>query len=441
MKVLANLDLVKNQLINCVIQKVSVDPSTKLVAGWLIFNTTDSKLKYYNGEAWVTIGAASDDVSIDTSIDSSSTNTDAAGAKAVYDFVTDNLKDIRSVSGGMVLMVDETSGEVTGISIDTTVTEDSDNLITSDAVYTALQNAISTVDAMKFKGTVAADGTVTSTDTAINNKVITTLTNIKNGWTFKASAAIPTSVLGTDKPAEAGDMIICCGDMATYDATKISIIQNNIDGAVTGPASSTNETVVVFDGATGKVVKGSTVTKTQLEGLFTKLIGLQATADAADVVLTSSNTSDTTKVLPGQTVSAALKTTGVTAGTYADNSSITQAIDDGDSFTIPQFTVDNKGRLSAASNKTITLGLASKANIYRKASPALTADSNNDCTWVISDIDLTANQYPQVSLYEASTGEAVLADIVTNFANDTITIILRNTGNLIANAYYATIVV
>lgn len=441
MKILTNLDLVKNQLINCVVQKVSVDPSTKLAAGWIIFNTTDSKLKYYNGTTWIALSSEADSVTIDTEIDSSSTNTDVAGAKAVYDFVTDNLEDIRAVSGGMVLMVDETSGEVTGISIDTTVTEDSDNLITSDAVYTALQNAISTVDAMKFKGTVAADGTVTSTDTAINNKVITTLTNIKNGWTFKASAAIPTSVLGTDKPAEAGDMIICCGDMATYDATKISIIQNNIDGAVTGPASSTNETVVVFNGATGKVVKGSTVTKTQLEGLFTKLIGLQAAANATDVVLTSSNTSDSTKVLPGQTVSAALKTTGVTAGTYADNSSITQAIDDGDSFIIPQFTVDNKGRLSAASNKTITLGLASKGNIYRKASPALTADSNNDCTWVINDIDLTANQYPQVSLYEASTGEAVLADIVTNFANDTITIILRNTGNLTANAYHATIVV
>lgn len=441
MKVLSNLDLVKNQLINCVIQKVAADPSAKLAAGWVVFNTTDSKLKYYNGTNWVTLSSEADNVTIDTEIDSSSTNTDAAGAKAVYDFVTDNLEDIRAVTGGMVLMVDETSGNVTGISIDSTVTENSDNLITSDAVYTALQNAISAVDAMKFKGTVAADGTVTSTDTAINNKVITTLTHIKNGWTFKASAAIPTSVLGTDKPAEAGDMIICCGDMDNYDATKISIIQNNIDGAVTGPATSTNETVVVFDGATGKVVKGSTVTKTQLEGLFTKLIELQATADAADVVLTSSNAGDPTKVLPGQTVSATLKTTGVTAGTYGSNNDVADNIDDGASFTIPQFTVDSKGRLSAASEKTITLDLDSKGNIYRKASPALTADSNNDCTWTISDITLTANQYPQVSLYEASTGEAVLADIATNFTTGTITIMLRNTGNLTANAYYATIVV
>ena len=443
MKLLTNLDLCKNQLLNSVIQKVATDPTTNLAEGWLIFNTTDASLKYYNGTEWVTIIDSETAIEIATTIDSDSTNTKAAGAKAVYDFVTDNLADIRAVANGDVLIVDSTTGNIVGIDVDTAVTEDSVNLITSGAVFTALQDAIATADAMRFKGTLAADGTITSTDASINNKKLTTLTNIKNGWTFKAAAAIPANVLNIGgKAIEVGDMVIACGDMATYDATKFSVIQANIDGAVIGPASSTNETVVVFNGTTGKVVKASTVTKAQLEGLFASLITLQAAASAADVALTSSNTSDPTKVKPGQTIQATLKTTGVTAGTYGDNSAnTTGTVDDQDSFTIPQFTVDAKGRLSAAANKVITLDLASKGNIYRKTNPALTADANNNCAWAINDIDFETGHYPSVNLYEVSTGEMVLTDVSVNFSSKVITISFKQTGAITAGTYAAVVVV
>lgn len=443
MKCLTNLDLVKNQLINGVIQKLDTDPTTKLAAGWLIFNTTDAKLKYYDGEDWVTIGSGGGgSVDIATNITSESTNNKAAGAKAVYDFVTAQLQDIRAVTGGDILIIDSVSGDVTGISLDTTVTEDSANLITSGAVYTAIASAVSTADAMKFKGTVAADGTITSTDTSLNNKLITALTDIKNGWTFKASATVPTSVLGTDKPAEAGDMIIACGNMATYDATKISIIQTNIDGAVTGPASSTDETIAVFNGVSGKVIKASTVTKTELENLFTTMLNLQAAANADDVVIESSNSGDPTVAKPGQTLSAALKTTGVTADTYGDNSGIVDSeLDDKDTFTIPQFTVDSKGRLSAAEDKVITLNLTSKGNIHRKSNPALTADANEDCAWVIDDIALENNQFPQVNIYEVNTGELVLTDVSVNFTDEEITIGFKGTGDISSGKYVAVLVV
>lgn len=443
MKVLTNLDLVKNQLLNGVIQKVAADPTTKLAAGWIIYNTDEAKLKYYNGEEWVTIGSGGGgSVDIATTITAASTNAKAAGAKAVYDFVTDNLADIRAVAGGKVLLVDTTSGEVVGIDIDSTVTEDSENLVTSGAVFTALQDAISTVDAMKFKGTLAADATITSTDTSINNRKLTELTDIKNGWTFKAAASIPASVLTTDKPIEPGDMVIACGNMSTYDATKIAVIQMNLDGVVTGPDSATDETIAVFNGITGKIIKASTVTKTQLEALFTSLIELEAAADADDVVLSSSNASDSTVVKPGQTVSATLKDTGVTADTYGDNSGIVgSTLDDKDSFTIPQFTVDAKGRMTAAEDKVITLNLASKGNIYRKSNPALIADSNDDCTWVIDDIALEVNQYPQVSIYEVNTNELVLTDVSVDFTNEEITIGFKGTGDISSGKYVAVLVV
>ena len=442
-KILTNLDLSKNQLLNAVIQKVASDPSTKLMAGWIIYNTTENVIKFYNGTEWTTAGSGGgSSVEIDTDITSESTNSKAAGAKAVYDFVTENLSDIRSVEGGKVLLIDTISGEVIGIDVDITVSEDSDNLITSGAVFDALQNAISTVDAMKFKGTLAADSTITSTDTSINNKKLTELTGIKNGWTFKAAATIPASVLTTDKPIEPGDIVIACGNMSVYDATKIAVIQMNLDGAVTGPDSVTNETVAVYNGITGKIIKASTVTKTQLEALFASLIVLQASASASDVVLTSSNATDPTTVKPGQTVQANLKTTGVAANTYGDNSAnTTGTIDDQDSFTIPQFTVDEKGRMTAAEDKVITLNLASKGNIYRKSNPALTADANDDCSWVIDDIALEVNQYPSVNLYEVNTGEMVLADVSVNFTDEEITISFKQTGDISSGRYVAVIVV
>lgn len=64
---------------------------------------------------------------------------------------------------------------------------------------------------------------------------------------------------------EAGDMLICntdstaSGNQATVGAYW-NAIQKNIDGAVTGPSSSSNNKVVVFDGTTGKLLKEGIIT-------------------------------------------------------------------------------------------------------------------------------------------------------------------------------------
>lgn len=440
MKVMTNLDLMRNQIMNGIVQNVTTDPTTKLKQGWLIYNTVDDKLKFYNGTQWVAIGTGGggSTIDIDTSIDEHSTNADAAGAKAVYDFVTGEMSDIRGVTNGKVLKVGS-NGDVEGIEIDSAVTENSTKLITSGLVFAAIQSAVSAFDAMKFKGTVNATGVITSTDTALNNKNITSLTEYKNGWTFKASAAIPTSVLGTDKPAEAGDMIIICGNLSSYDATKVSIVQGNTDGVVIGPASATDETIAVYDGATGKAIKASIITKTQLEGLFTSLITFEAANSASDVYLTSSNVADPTIAKPGQTVSATLKDTGVTADTYGDNSgNASGEVDDQDTFVIPKFTVDSKGRLTSAGEKTIKLNLGAKGTITRKTNPVLQADLDAVVTWTIDDIALSA--YPSVTIYETSSGELVITDVQVDLANDEIDIIFKNSANLTAGIYTAVVV-
>jgi hypothetical protein len=54
---LTDINLNKNQLQNSVIQKVSTDPTTGLTAGWIIYNTTDNELKFYDGSEWIsTVG-------------------------------------------------------------------------------------------------------------------------------------------------------------------------------------------------------------------------------------------------------------------------------------------------------------------------------------------------------------------------------------------------
>jgi len=63
---------------------------------------------------------------------------------------------------------------------------------------------------------------------------------------------------------EAGDTILClvdgsvAGNQATVGANW-NISQANIDGAVIGPASATNNAIALFDGTTGKLIKDSVV--------------------------------------------------------------------------------------------------------------------------------------------------------------------------------------
>ena len=81
------------------------------------------------------------------------------------------------------------------------------------------------------------------------------------GDTYKISVA--GKIGGASVPnveVEVGDMIICLvdstatGDHATVGANW-NIIQVNIDGSVVGPASSTDNAIVRFDGFTGKVIQ------------------------------------------------------------------------------------------------------------------------------------------------------------------------------------------
>lgn len=92
-------------------------------------------------------------------------------------------------------------------------------------------------------------------------------TDYKVGQTFRVAEA--GTYAGVS--CEAGDLIIVISDFA--DAAKDSdflVVQANIDRAVTGPDASTDASIVVFDGITGRKIKDSTVTLASLQDVIAK---------------------------------------------------------------------------------------------------------------------------------------------------------------------------
>lgn len=155
MKVLTDINMNNNEIIQVIIHKVNSDPTVSAKnAGMIIFNTTDKKLKYYDGSEWVIIGTGSGGtITIDTSLSDSSTNSNAAGSKAVVDYVKNSTKDfnsivnaIKAVNNGEVLKSNSSTGAIIGIKIDETVKENSENLISSGAVFKAINDSLDKIN-------------------------------------------------------------------------------------------------------------------------------------------------------------------------------------------------------------------------------------------------------------------------------------------------------
>lgn len=151
--------------------------------------------------------------------------------------------------------INSTSGESGGIA----ATPNAVKLAVEEAKnYTDEQIAagFAANDAMVFKGTIAADGTITSEDTLINGKKISTITGYSAGWTFRVTAASTNPLWTGDSTTkvEAGDMIVAIKDYATSnDSADWSIIQSNLIGAVTTDATALTADQVVLGNGTQKV--------------------------------------------------------------------------------------------------------------------------------------------------------------------------------------------
>ena len=157
---------------------------------------------------------------------------------------------------------------------------------TQIATTAFVQSAFKANDAMIFKGTIGSSGATVSTLPATHYK----------GWTYK----VATSGTYAGQSCEIGDTIICVTDGTSANDAHWTVIQANIDGAVTGPASATDAHVATFSGTSGKVIKDSGFT-----------IGKSVPSDAKFTDTTYSNGDGIS--LSGTTFSAAFPTSGTPA--------------------------------------------------------------------------------------------------------------------------------
>lgn len=135
-----------------------------------------------------------------------------------------------------------------------------------------------------FTGTVTVEGNAVATQEwvntligQLNNGVPGIVDNSENPLPaneYKAGQMWRVAAEGTyaGQECEVGDLIICLKDYAdgTSGNSDFMVVQANIDGAVTGAESSTNGHIVVFNGATGKVIKDSEVSIASLTDAIAK---------------------------------------------------------------------------------------------------------------------------------------------------------------------------
>lgn len=156
-----------------------------------------------------------------------------------------------TTTAGYIPKFNNTTGVIeNGYSVQTTLASSSTAIPTAAAVVAAIDNKIAVADAMIYKGTLGTDGTVTKVPA----------NGYKVGWTYKVITAGTYAGI----KCEVGDMLIAINNGSVSGTTVVNadwtVVQANIDGAVTGPASATAGHIAVFDGATGKVIKDGTYT-------------------------------------------------------------------------------------------------------------------------------------------------------------------------------------
>lgn len=156
-----------------------------------------------------------------------------------------------TTTAGYIPKFNNTTGVIeNGYSVQITLASSSTAIPTAAAVVAAIDNKIAAADAMIYKGTLGTDGTVTKVPA----------NGYKVGWTYKVITAGTYAGI----KCEVGDMLIAINNGPVSGTTVVNadwtVVQANIDGAVTGPASATAGHIAVFDGATGKVIKDGTYT-------------------------------------------------------------------------------------------------------------------------------------------------------------------------------------
>ena len=93
-KHLANLDLNNNEIKNVKIDVVQSDPSSNLAEGRIIYNSQEDLMKFYDGNAWVSMK------NVDTDVDVNVTNLKARLPQISDSFTIGDATDVTVTTSG-----------------------------------------------------------------------------------------------------------------------------------------------------------------------------------------------------------------------------------------------------------------------------------------------------------------------------------------------------
>ena len=276
-----------------------------------------------------------------------------------------------------ITLAGDVSGSVSfdgsdNVSITTTVADDSHNhtIANIDNLQAAL-NAKAPLDSPAFTGTPKIGSANIATETYVTEAIAEHVAEVAGGLQYKGTVgtggtvtSLPTSGVKVGdfyKVATAGrygghtcevnDMILAS---EVEPDIVWDVLQANIDGAVTGPASSTADHLAAFSNTTGKIIKDSGLTTSSISSAITKVNGI---ASGAEV----NQNAFSTVIAGGTSLAATSKTDSLTltaSGPITISGSGKTA-----TIGISAATTSSAGSMSAA-DKTKLDGIATGANKY-----------------------------------------------------------------------------
>jgi len=274
-KFLTNIDLNTNELLNGVIQNLGTDPLTGK-AGQVYYNTTDQKLKYYNGSAsaWQFVGNSNEEIEdlIANLIDA------GTGIYVSYD---DNTSSLTITNTGVISLagtaneveVSASAGNVT-LSLPSTINADTTG---NAATATALETARTISLGGDLSGSASFNGTSDITISAtVQPDSVALGTDTTGDYVASASAGNGISITGSGEGA----------NLTITNTGVLSVAGTNNE--ITVSASAGNVTIGLPDNVTvaGDLVVDGNLT---VSGSTTYLNTATLTVED-NIVLLNSNT-------------------------------------------------------------------------------------------------------------------------------------------------------
>lgn len=194
------------------------------------------------------------------------------------------------------------------------VTDNDTSIATTAFVQAAISNTLKIAQALVFKGTILFTHATPPDGSGFEDAYFPQLslpTDCSPGEVYVAGRV---GFCGHQK-CEIGDLIICQqeGSDLDYDYPIAvnpywTVVQTNINGAVTGPATSANDNIAIFNGTTGTLIKDSGISKTTLSNALNVIDEHEERLDdldplkRSDYVYTTANQALTNKTYNGYTL-------------------------------------------------------------------------------------------------------------------------------------------